>query len=197
MSSLTIDGDATLTSASPTTITLPDSSSFVGTIQWSQGYGSRTSADIIGGHGGLREPTTPQQYREASAKVILSDLARQGGESLSSTIDSSVLATQFSTYAVLSNSVGHGIQILSQALASDWTILPDGTLWLGTHAWSASTAKYELINHDTERSFFELAPGDGSYSIRPGQTIEGKHITAVTFRIIGSNHRIVIEYTHE
>lgn len=196
MANLGLEGDQALATGAAVKVAFPDGiQEFNGTVLNSIAYGSRTNVEIVGGKGGLRKPTDAQQYRETTAKVVLSDLARQGGETLSlGGMTSEILDHQFESWAVMNKTVGQGITDVAHALGVDWIILDTGDVWLGTLPWKASTAKYELVNHDTQYGFLELAPGDGAYAIRPGQTVEGLNVTVATYRILGATHRIVLEY---
>lgn len=119
---------------------------------------------VVGGAGGLGKTLTPAAYQNAQLRDPLGAIMNTSGESLSSKIDSSILAVQLPTWTIVASKAARGIDELcgaaSQALgqAITWRVLSDGTIWLGSESWPSQQIP---SGSDVLDSF----PGEGRFVI--------------------------------
>lgn len=92
---------------------------------------------LVGGAGGLATIAAPKAYNGVTPQVVLSDLMATAGETLSGTIDPSLLATSWNAWTTPAWSVGWVLAEVVSRLGADvvWRVLPDGTVWLGRESW--------------------------------------------------------------
>lgn len=130
---------------------------------------------IIGGNGGLSGSTTPRGFTQPGAYVrdVLSALAGQSGETLSTTIASSFLGTNLIAWAILQGKISEAIKVLIDTVAptSHWRILADGTLWIGTETWPETVVDYVVDVHNPSDASYMLAVN--YLQIYPGISVEG------------------------
>lgn len=128
---------------------------------------------IVGGAGGLGKILTPAAWQNAQLRDPLNAIAGMTGESLSSTIDSSLLSIQLPAWTVVASNAARAIDELCGAASSTWRVLSDGSIWLGVETWPAQ----EMPNGS---DLLEVYPGEGRYvigvdtpSLAPGVALSG------------------------
>lgn len=98
---------------------------------------------IVAGADGLRKTAKPKHYVRPTTRLVLDDLTRHVGETVSGTVAAS-LAARLPAWTVLAASTGEQLTALCDRGAPDgtvWRALPDGTVWMGTDTFPASAVK--------------------------------------------------------
>jgi hypothetical protein len=149
------------------------------------------SLRIAPGADGLRKNAKPKHYRNVSLSVVLRDLLATGGEALASSADAGLLATQFTAYTQLQQSVGVSISALlrdRRLQAPSWRALLDGTIWAGYETWADAGLRapvdYQEMNNLPQRGLAEL--GFEAPRLLPGQALEGRHVNYLEHRFDAS-----------
>lgn len=130
---------------------------------------------VLGGAGGLPMVVTARSYVQPGAFVrdVLSGLCGDSGETLSSSIDAQLLATNLAAWSVKAEPMSYALLTLIGWVQPtlSWRILSDGTLWVGAETWPAADLTYNLLSRDPKDAAYEL--GLQSPAIEPGTTIDG------------------------
>jgi len=143
------------------------------------------------GAGGLSKLATPKHYRSVSARVVLLDLCRAGGETLSATSDPRTTGLSLAAWTVISGrpgeaggTVGNGISALlmdGRLTANAWRVLPDGTIWVGAETWPDAGLKnvvdYQELGRLPHEGRSEL--GFEAPTLLPGVSLGGRRVSYV------------------
>jgi hypothetical protein len=137
--------------------------------------GGSVRYDLIAGKAnGWRAPVEARSYRAVTVQTILDDLARESGELLSSTIAAELLARPVPSYHRQAGRVLFALDDLADCLGVTWRALEDGTLWLGTDAWTASATAGVVQSTQGDAATVQVeAP-----TIAPGTVWQGRRVEA-------------------
>lgn len=134
-----------------------------------------THVRVIAGKGGMSKAATVQGYVQPGARVqdVLSQLANDGGESLSSDIDPSLLSQNLNAWATLAGTVAAGVKQLIDIVvpAANWRFTADGKLLVVTDSWPTSSDGYDLLHKDPAQRQFMLAVD--TFTVVPGVDLDG------------------------
>lgn len=133
---------------------------------------------LIGGAGGLYRFTRTQAYRQAPLRLPLNDLLASAEETLSGTADPSLLNTELAQWAVTSQPVAHALSQLMEFIGADWRVLPDGTVWIGQDSWE-DTPSFNFLGLAERPAENSLLVYSAEPAVLPGQTFQGRHVSAV------------------
>jgi hypothetical protein len=124
---------------------------------------------LAAGGGGLNTSATPKAYNSTTARIVLQDLLATAGETLSPSVDSSLLAALLPFWVTTSAPVGFQVAQVAAAVGADaWRVLPDGTLWLGMESWPVETPSTLNVSAiDTRLRRFRCGLADGGM-VLPG-----------------------------
>ena len=148
------------------------------TVQWSgstlKGFVVRAAPDrgvwqglLVGGKGGLNKNVTAQHFFQTPATRIVTDTLRLVGETLAT--DSTGLS-QVINYPRRAISASRCLDELCDELGLIWRVKLDGTVWLGTYTWPASTATFTYSESSNENDA-KLMPDAGQPLLEPGTTV--------------------------
>lgn len=130
---------------------------------------------VIGGAGGVvSKLASAQAYIQPGAFVrdVLNGLCSDSGETLSSTVDAGFLGANLQAWSVVAgNSVARALRALIDIVSpsSNWRILSDGTLWIGSETWPQSTDTFDTLWQDPKDASFHI--GSESPFISPGMSL--------------------------
>jgi len=146
---------------------------------------------VLGGVGGISKPVTPRNYVQPQAfgRDVVNGLAKDSGETISSTADQSILSDNLVAWSVTSGKVGGALELLLDIIAPDahWRILADGTLWFGREDWRTVTVENQILTYDPSTGKYDL--GVDAPSVIPGVSLdEIGHVARVEHTI--ENDRI-------
>jgi hypothetical protein len=150
---------------------------------------------VIGGKGGMAKDASLKSYVQPSAFVrdVVNGLMRDGGETISSTADSTFMSTNLTAWSVMQGLVSNGLETLIYFVdaSKHWRILPDGTVWIGDESWADSEIPFiSIANNPTERSF-EL--GVEAPNMTPGITLPNVgRVSRVEHSITGNQIRSTV-----
>lgn len=187
---LTVDDQTTLAGA--VTLAVAGGPTFRGTVVRGRTYIDRARVRVVAGAGGLGRPATPRHYTDTKARVVLADLLRDAGETLSGTAAASALDVPLAAWTTARLTVGALIQRLATTIGATWRMLPEGTLWIGSEAWPDSgleATDYQVENEIPEDDF-ALVSMDAP-RILPGTLLGGRRVSYVTYDI-GSAIRLPV-----
>lgn len=173
---LTIDADSPPVEGKQT-ITIADSVQLRGTVLRSGSSGGRVTVRIIGGAGGLGRALKAKFYRGVTARIVLADIAREAGESLSPRIDPGLLGRMLPRWVRMAGTASEALLVTCEALGVGWRIESDGALWVGNETWSVMDAEHGVISS---------SPSDGTHEISmttpalaPGVLFRNERVSAV------------------
>ncbi len=173
-SAVEVGGAATLVFGSQT---------FIGTVvrvQSNEAPGFDTR--IVGGAGGLSTLLSPRQFQNPTARNVLDAALSDGGETLSTTADTTALTKSLPRWERSQRTLGQELDAIAAAVGLEWRVLIDGTIWLGTPSWSAaSVADYDVMELNADRALLLIAAEDPT--VLPGQALEGIRAGLVIHRI--------------
>jgi hypothetical protein len=134
---------------------------------------------VIGGAGGLAKTAKAKHYRNPTVRHVLTDLARDAGETLSSTCTAAILNQPLNYWTTLALPTGVLLQALADVAGGGclWRILYNGSLWFGTETWPACPADVRIMQQDAPNASQVL--GTDAQGIWPGTTIAGRRVDLV------------------
>lgn len=102
---------------------------------------------VAGGKNGVGKATTPRAFQRAFVRDILNSLLADSGETLSSTVDQSLLSEQIGNWNIYSSSVAASLDLLLANIDPNlnWRILPNGELWIGIETFPADTSQFVIM----------------------------------------------------
>lgn len=174
------------------------SQTFVGTVvrlQSNQAPGFDTR--IVGGADGLSTLLDPAQFRSPTARNVIDAAMMAGGETLSATSDTAAMLAPLAFWERPQRTLGQELDAITAALALEWRVLLDGTVWIGSPAWTASSLEssdYEVLELNADRGLLFIAAEDPT--VLPGQTLEGIRVGQVIHRIEPQSTRTEIYADH-
>jgi len=156
-----------------------------------QGFASRTGiwqdtvyVRWVAGAGGLSKTAAPKHYRSTTARVVLLDLLRTAGETLSPTADARTVGLQLAAWTQIAQPIGNAISALlgdARLAAHAWRVLPDGTIWAGPETWPDAGLKnivdYQEIGRLPNEGRSEL--GFEAPALVPGVSLGGRRVSYV------------------
>jgi hypothetical protein len=150
----------------------------VGTVTRSGPDGrGRQRMRIVGGAGGFAKTLAPKSYYATPFRLPLLDVLTDAGEQLAPSADPGILAAQMPAWSRMSSTAGVSLAALVESVGAAWRVLLDGTVWIGTESWPASTMAAIAVLWRPEartRVVASLAP-----TVLPGQTYNGERIRYV------------------
>lgn len=130
---------------------------------------------VLGGSGGMSKPVNPRAFAQPGAYVrdVLSAISQDGGESLSSSIDQTFMASNLTAWMIMPGTVSSALRVLLDIVAPTfgWRIEPTGALWMGTELWAESESEFVLLERNPTEGTYTL--GIDLPTIYPGTTLEG------------------------
>lgn len=184
-----LDGEDASKVSGAVTIEL-GSTTWKGTAIESGVFAGRLKARIFGGTGGLRKPTTPKFYASMPARTIVTELLREGGESLSTTSDATALAKILPFWTRPAGTVSEGLENVLDEIGASWRVLQDGTVWIGTETWpEAKVADVHVESEDPKDS--KMVIGSEDPSLVPGTTFQSRKVSRVEHEISSGKTRTV------
>jgi hypothetical protein len=140
-----------------------------------------TRVRVVAGGDGLRKPARPKHYTTPIVNLVMTDLARDAGETLASDLDPQVARLQLQAWTTLAVETGTAIAVLldvahlhrplvDQQLG--WRVRADGALWAGRESWPASPVlDFRIVEQSAEEAFLML--GVIAPEIVPGTVVAG------------------------
>lgn len=162
---------------------------YVGTIDRGGEFEDTDRTRVIGGAGGMSKPATPRQYSNPTVRIVLGDLLAAAGETLSSTADQDVLATEIAAWTTSAEPIGTVVTALMTTAGggATWRMLPDGTVWVGAETWPDSgldADDYQILSKRFEDGSWMVAvDANAVLALTPGTTFEGQRVSMVIHRI--------------
>jgi len=175
------------------TVTLDvDGVTWSGTVVRGELDAGRYRTRIVGGAGGLQTPVQPLWYDSGpSIGLLVGDILRVGGETLSPTAASDVTGHRLNAYHRARGTVAEALSaVVSQFPGATWRVLRDGTVWVGVDTFP-ELAHDEDVDIETDpmpaSGRFEFAPE--TPLVYPGVTFAGRCVTEVTTYVEGTRLR--------
>lgn len=166
---------------------LAEGVSFAGTVLRSGMSGTRSKAKIVGGKAGLSKELAAKLYLGPTVGQVVTDLAREAGETLSAAADASVTTFRLPKWERAQGTAGHALTAVLAAAGAVWRVLRDGTIWYGPQTWPAADVQHRLIDEDWTSGVIEIAPD--APDLLPATTFRSQRIEHVVHRIGPSSLR--------
>jgi hypothetical protein len=171
----------------------------IGSATWkgraveSGAFVGRTKVRVVGGKGGLGKALPAKFYSGATAKIVVADLLREGGETLSPTSDAGKLGAVLPFWTRHAGTVSEALEVLLDDIGATWRVLADGTIWIGTETWPTATLKdLVVLTEDPKESRMTLA--SESPSLVPGVTFSGRKVERVEHTIESGKTRTTVAF---
>jgi hypothetical protein len=141
--------------------------------------GGVTEARIVGGAGGLGDTARPKHYHAPLVRHVLADLLRDSSEQLSATSGQTALTTNLEAWTTLALPVGAMLAAICEVIGGDtnWRVLADGTVWIGTETWPDAGVDARAIESDGANGA-DLV-GTDIPKIWPGTLLGGRRVDYV------------------
>lgn len=145
----------------------------------------------LGGAGGYGTELKAKGYSGATVQTILADILGEADETLSKTVDATLLARVLPRWNRSASTAGAALAVLLDALGLTWRVLDDGTTWIGMNAWAPITLDHQVIEDDEAHS--RVVIGADAATLRPGYTLDNRKITLVRYEF-STSARATVEY---
>ena len=187
--SLVVDADTAPDVGSSATLVL-GSLSLKGTVRKSGVFTDTVQIEMIGGAGGLSKLATPKFYSGIPSGNVIRDILGGAGETLSASVDPSLLTTLFSNWTTIRQPAGSALSNVVKLLGDDlvWRPGSDGTIWIGTDTWQAARIEYDLLDKDDYLDRWLLGIEDPG-ALQPGVTLDGRKVDYVEVTVTTSKVR--------
>jgi hypothetical protein len=143
----------------------------------------RTEVTLVGGADGLQTPLTPRYYDDPTLRVVLADVCREAGETLSSSADAATLAGTLPKWTRDAGTAGLAIAHAAQRAGAAWRILGDGTLWVGPETWPNVEVPGDILAERPTDAARELATDTLYGLLVPGTTWDGRRVSYVEHHV--------------
>lgn len=155
---------------------------FTGTATATKDAGNAVTVEVVGGAGGLATEVEPQHYvTPATVRTVLNDALGAGGESLSSTVASSVVDAPLSMWTRVRGTVSDAVKSVLEPTGASWRFLDDGTVWVGQESWPTSSEAFVLEEESPATSQLRVAIERAG--ILPGVTVLGRQVSSVVYSV--------------
>ena len=179
---LVVDAQTDITG--PCTLTIESGLTLKGTATRTGIWQDTAYVRWAAGAGGVTKTATPKHYHSVTARVVILDLCRAGGETLSPTADAKTTGLQLAAWTVVGDPIGVMLSALlmdNRLAAHAWRILPDGTLWVGPETWPDAGLKnitdFQELGRLPHEGRSEL--GFEAPALLPGTTLVGRKVSYV------------------
>lgn len=155
-----------------------------------QGFCSRSTggisavftARIVGGSGNLTAEMGPAHWQSTTLGAVLSSTLTDGGERLSGLIQPAVQAVPLPFWTRSTGTLGAAVAALAGVAGSDWRVLQDGSVWLGTgRPTPANPIDAQPLLMDTDLAIGLIVLSPESFSTIPGDLISGLEVQSVRY----------------
>jgi hypothetical protein len=149
---------------------------------YSGAFAERATCRVVGGKGGLSKTLPARNYANGpTLRVVLDDIMRECGESLSETSDTSIVNHFFSNWQRVEGPASKALVSVLDAVGGSWRVLADGKIWIGIDSFPAVTKKYDVLDEDWVSGTIFVAPD--APDLAPAVTFDGHQISYVVHRI--------------
>lgn len=155
-----------------------DGVSWVGSIVSGNTYAGRFHAQLVGGAGKLATVLAPQHYRGIPLSVVLDDIMRGTGETLSSTTHPAIRSHTVARWSRLKDKASVALNMCADEMGLTWRVLRDGTVWLGVEEWPEVDPEADEISRVPGRDSVTIAPE--SPTVMPGTMYLERGVSRVT-----------------
>lgn len=175
-----VDSEAAVSGAATLTV---DGVTWTGTIVKGDLYAGRFHAQLVGGAGKLAAILPAKYYQNTSLRVVVDDLMRGTGETLSAASDASIRGHQVSRWMHVKGKASVALKAVADELGLTWRVLRDGTIWLGVEQWSEARPTYDETDRVPGRDSVTIAPD--APTVAPGTTFLERRVSRVTTTVKG------------
>jgi len=147
-------------------------------------HGGRLGARIVGGAGGVSKEIVVKNYAASAGtkiSVVVADILRETGETLSATSDQAVLGTTLSKWERIAGPASHALVNVLDKAGAVWRVLNDGSIWVGMPTYPEATLEHVLIDEDWVGGIITIAAETAA--LEPGTTFRGQKIEEVIHRL--------------
>lgn len=175
-----LDLDTATAPSGQVTIAADGGLSLVGTVKQPSGvFLDSARVRVVGGAGGLETVISPAAFENAQLGDPLRAVLASAGESLSSTVASSVTGVLLTKWTLTSTYAARALDELCAAASAPlgqtivWRVLGDGTVWLGVETWTAQAmpAGADVLEQYPAEGRYVL--GSTSPFLMPGVNLDG------------------------
>lgn len=176
--------------------------SFVGTMVRGDQKRAVYQGRAVAGSGGLSATIPARSYGSplgVTVKQIVTDILRECGESLSETVEDTVLERRVSRWTRTQGVASHALLKVADAVGMTWRVLRDGTIWMGAASYPAADVEHMTLDEDWSDGAILVATNDqggpGPLLLEPGTTFHGQKLELVEHMLSGSGFRTTARNT--
>lgn len=155
--------------------------SLSGTVVLVGRNGSRISAAVTGGKGGMGSIAPARHYKGVKVSKVIEDICSDAGESPSPAISRSIKSKTLDFWSTPSGKCGWNMTMLANHLGTTWGVDDDGKVLVGYDTGLPSLEEYTVLNSDFSSGNFTVAPE--GFPLRPGSQQQDSTVKAVEYSI--------------
>lgn len=149
---------------------------------------------VAGGRNGMGNLVKTKSFRSAVFNDVIKSLLSDAGETLSPTVDTSLLSKGIGDWNITANTVTSALDYFLdiQDPNLNWRVLPDGTIWMGIETYPSVQVDFQIqAPCNPVEQMFTL--GINNLSFRQGVELEnvGK-VSRIEYQILSSSLAAVV-----
>lgn len=173
---------------------------FRGTATRGASSNERLSIRLVGGAGGLGRSLEPRFYRAAPARIVLTDLCRETGETLVDPLDAAtrvVLDAALRAWTRERGEASRSLRQLVEAVGLLWRVRSDGKLWVGAETWPVVTIEHELLHDEPAHGRVTIATDTLPLALEPGTVFLDQRVSLVEHTVSDRSCRTTVHFERE
>lgn len=163
---------------------------YVGTATANADEGGKTTARVVAGANGLGTTLAPRSYTGTTIRVLVADILRDCGETLSADADAATMGRTIEGWVRLRQTGRDALKRLVEFVGGiAWRSRRDGSVWIGPETWPTVEPDFTLIAEMPTENAVEVALE--GLDVSPGDTFRSVRISEVEYRLSGSALRLI------
>lgn len=155
---------------------------FVGTVQRGGAWAGSSMLRIVGGMGGMSQDVPAKAYRNATARLPVTDLLAAAGETLEPTSDEAVLGRSLPFWVMRAEPAAKALmRLLDDVPNAVWRVRPSGGVWVGVDSFpSVKLEDVQVLEQDAVNRRVVMA---AQPRLLPGVTWGGSRVSYVQHQL--------------
>jgi len=163
---------------------------YVGTATANADEGGKTTARVVAGANGLGTTLQPRSYTGTTIRVLVADILRDCGETLSADADAATMSRTIEGWVRLRQTGRDALKRLVEFVGGiAWRTMRDGSVWIGPETWPTVEPDFTLIAEMPTENAVEVAIE--ALAVSPGDTFRSVRISEVEYRLNGGSLRLI------
>jgi hypothetical protein len=149
---------------------------------------------LVAGTGGLLETVPARAYRGVPARIVVSQLLTEVGETLADDADAALLATLLPSWMRATGAAAGALGRLVTHLGVTWRAHLEGEIWIGTDAWPTVELEEDPLEEFPAEGRVELGAEAIDQRIAPGTLLFDRRVSSAVWAFDAKRTRCSVTY---